>query len=72
MRTNEIVSAEKMRRKPIVALIGKCQDCGQPVIDGQDFRRSNNGIRHTLCFYDPAYAKRVRDLKSKWIGKADC
>jgi hypothetical protein len=65
MRTNEIISAEKMRRKPIIATLGKCKDCDQPVMDGQDFRRSINGIRHALCFYDPAYAKRMRELKSK-------
>jgi hypothetical protein len=33
-------------------------------MEGQDFRRLDNGIRHTLCFYEPAYAKRVRELKS--------
>ena len=61
---NEPITAEKMRRKPIVALLGKCKDCGQPVMHGQDFRRSDNGVRHTLCFYEPAYAKRVREFKS--------
>ncbi len=60
---NEPITAEKLRRKPIVALLGKCKDCGQPVMDGQDFSRSDDGIRHTLCFYEPAYAKRVRELK---------
>jgi hypothetical protein len=65
MRTNETIAAEKMRRKPIVALLGKCYACGQPIIEGHEFRRSENGIRHTLCFYEPAYAKRVRELKSK-------
>ena len=65
MRTNEIISAEEIRRKPIVALLGKCHACGQPIMEGQEFRRSDNGIRHTLCFYDPAYAKRVRELKQK-------
>ena len=65
MGTNETIAAEKMRRKPIVALLGKCHACGQPIIEGHEFRRSDNGIRHTLCFYDPAYAKGVRELKSK-------
>jgi hypothetical protein len=32
-------------------------------MDGQEFSRSDDGIRHTLCFYEPAYAKRVRELK---------
>jgi hypothetical protein len=65
MRTNETIAAEKMRRKPIVTILGKCHACGQPIIDGHEFRRSDNGIRHTLCFYEPAYAKRVRELKPK-------
>jgi hypothetical protein len=64
MRTNEIISAEEIRRKPIVASLGKCQD-GEPVIEGQEFRRSSDGIRHALCLYDPAYARRVRELRSK-------
>jgi hypothetical protein len=59
---NEPITAEKLRRKPIVASLGKCKDCGQPAMEGQDFRRLDNGIRHTLCFYEPAYAKRVREL----------
>ena len=71
MRTNETILAEKMRRKPIVALLGTCHDCGQPITEEQEFCRSNSGIRHTLCFYDPAYAKRVRELKTKWIDKVD-
>ena len=65
MGTNEIVSAAEIRRKPIVASLGKCQDCGEPVIEGQEFRRTSDGIRHALCLYDPAYAKRVRELRSK-------
>ena len=65
MRTNEIIAAEEIRRKPIVASLEKCQDCGEPVIEGQEFRRSSDGIRHALCLYDPAYAKRVRELRSK-------
>ena len=63
MRTEETMTAEKMRRKRIVAILGNCQDCGQPVIAGQGFLRSDNGIRHALSFYDPAYAKRARELK---------
>ena len=57
------IAAEKMRRKRIVTLFGNCQDCGQPVKAGQEFLQSDNGIQHALCFYDPAYAKRVRELR---------
>jgi len=63
MRTEETIAAEKIRRKPFVTLLGKCQDCGQPVLAGQEFCRTDDVIRHALCFYDPAYAKRVRELK---------
>jgi len=62
---SETIAAEKMRRKRIVAILGNCQDCGQPVIAGQEFLQSDNGIQHALCFYDPAYAKRVRELRRK-------
>ena len=62
---SETIAAEKMRRKPFVAILGKCHDCGQPVLEGHQFLRSDNGIRHARCFYDPAFAKRVRELKSK-------
>ena len=65
MRTEETMAAEKMRRKRIVAILGNCQDCGQPVIAGQEFLQSGNGIQHALCFYDPAYAKSVRELRRK-------
>ena len=65
MRTNETILAEKMRRKPIVALLGTCHDCGQPVTEGQRFFRSEDGIRHALCVFDPAFAKRVRELNLK-------
>ena len=65
MRTEETMAAEKIRRKPFVTLLGNCQDCGQPVIAGQEFLRSDNGIQHALCFYDPAYAKRVYELRSQ-------
>ena len=53
MRTEETMAAEKIRRN------------GQPVIAGQEFLRSDDGIQHALCFYDPAYAKRVRELRRK-------
>jgi hypothetical protein len=46
-------------------LPGTCQDCGQPVTEGQQFFRSDDGIRHALCLFDPAFAKRERELKSK-------
>ena len=63
MHTAETMMAEKIRRKPFVALFGKCESCGQPVLAGQEFCRSDDVIRHALCFYEPAYAKRVRELK---------
>jgi hypothetical protein len=63
MRTEETMTAEKMRRKSFVTVLGNCQKCGQPVKAGQGFIRSDNGIQHALCLYDPAYVKRV--LKSK-------
>ena len=63
MRTEETMTAEKIRRKPFVTILGNCQDCGQPVKAGQEFLQSANGIQHALCFYDPAYAKRVRELR---------
>jgi hypothetical protein len=62
---NEPITAEKMRKKKFVALLGTCQDCGQPVTEEQKFFRSDDGIRHALCFFDPAFAKRERELKSK-------
>ena len=65
MRTSETMIAEKIRRKPFVTLLGTCQDCGQPVVGGQEFLRDDHGIQHALCFYEPAYARRVRDLKPK-------
>jgi hypothetical protein len=34
-------------------------------IKGQEFLRSDDGIRHALCIFDPAFAKRVRELGSK-------
>ena len=62
---SETIAAEKMRRKPFVAILGTCQDCGEPVTERQEFLRSEDGIRHALCYYDPASAKRVRELRSK-------
>jgi hypothetical protein len=60
---SETIEAEKMRRKRFVTLLGNCQDCGQPVLAGQEFLRSDSSMQHALCFYDPAYAKRMRELK---------
>lgn len=65
MATTETMIAEKIRRKPFVQLLGTCPDCGQPVIAGQEFLRSDHGIQHALCFYEPDYAKRVREQKPK-------
>jgi len=64
MRTEETIAAEKIRRKPFVKPLGICQDCGQPVLAGQEFCRTHDGLfRHALCFYEPAYAKHVREHK---------
>lgn len=62
---NEPITAEKIRRKKIVAVLGQCLDCGQPVKEGQEFSRLDDGIRHKLCVFDPAFAKHIRELKSK-------
>lgn len=62
---NEPIAAEKMRHKKFVALLGQCHDCGQPVTEGQAFFRSDDGIRHALCVFDPAFAKRVSDDRLK-------
>ena len=59
---NEPITAEKMRKKKFVALLGTCADCGQPVTEAQEFIRSEGGIRHTLCIFDPAFAKQMREL----------
>jgi hypothetical protein len=40
-------------------------NCGQPVTEGQEFLRSDDGIRHALCVFDPAFAKHVRELELK-------
>lgn len=61
----EAITSEKMRRKRLVVLLGKCQDCGQPIMEGQEFLRSDNGIQHALCFYDPAFAKGVRETQTE-------
>jgi hypothetical protein len=62
---NEPVSAEKMRKKQFVATLGQCQECGHPVLEGQAFLRTESGIRHALCSFDPAFAKRERDGQVK-------
>lgn len=62
---NEPIIAEKIRRKRLVAVLGQCLDCGQSVKEGQEFSRLDDGIRHKLCLYEPAFAKHVRELKSK-------
>ena len=62
---NEPVAAEKIRKKKFIALLGQCLDCGQPVKEGQEFFRSEDGIRHALCVFDPAFAKHVLELKLK-------
>ena len=64
-KENEPVTAVIMRKKKFVALLGTCQDCGQPVTEGQEFLRLNDGIRHALCVFDPAFAKHVRELELK-------
>ncbi len=61
----ETMIAEKIRRKPFVQLLGTCQDCGQPVVAGQEFLRSEHGIQHALCFYEPEFAKRAREQRPK-------
>jgi hypothetical protein len=65
MRTEETMTAEKIRRERFVTSFGNCQDCGQPVLAGQEFHRSDDSIQHALCFYDPAFAKRMHELQSK-------
>ena len=62
---NEQIAAEKMRKKKFVTLLGTCLDCGQPVTEGQEFFRSEDGIRHALCIFDPAFAKRIREHRSE-------
>ena len=63
--STETMTAEKMRRKPIVQLVGTCHDCGQPVKAGQEFLRTDHGICHALCFYEPDFAKRTRESTPK-------
>ncbi len=62
---NEQISAERMRQKKFVAILGQCLDCGEPVIETQEFLRTEDGIRHALCFFDTAFAKHTREHKSK-------
>jgi hypothetical protein len=62
---NEPITAEKMRKRKFVVLLGTCLDCGRPVTEEQEFFRSDDGIRHALCLFDPAFAKHVRELGSK-------
>jgi hypothetical protein len=62
---NEPIAAEKIRKKKFVAILGTCSDCGQQVKEGQEFFRSDDGIRHALCLFDPAFAKHARELGSK-------
>ena len=62
---NEPIKAEKMRKKTFVAILGTYQDCGEPITDRQEFLRSDDGIRHALCVFDPVFAMHVRKLKSK-------
>ena len=62
---NEPIEAEKMRKRKFVATYGQCADCGQPILEGQEFFRTEDGIRHALCEFDPAFAKHVRELNLK-------
>ena len=62
---NEPITAEIMRKKKFVAILGQCLDCGEPVIETQEYLRTEDGIRHALCFFDSAFAKHVREHKSK-------
>jgi hypothetical protein len=62
---NEPVAAEKIRKKRFIALLGQCLDYGQPIKEGQESFRSEEGIRHALCVFDPAFAKHVRELELK-------
>jgi hypothetical protein len=62
---NEPVAAEKIRKKKFIAWLGQCLDCGQPIKEGQEYFRSEDGIRHALCVFDPAFAKHVRELELK-------
>ena len=65
MHTEDTMKAEKIRRKPFITVLGTCPSCGQPVIGGQEFLSADSGIQHALCFYEPAYAKRLREQKPK-------
>jgi hypothetical protein len=52
----------KCAKRNLSHLLGTCPDCGQPVTEAQEFIRSEDGIRHALCVFDPAFAKHVREL----------
>ena len=63
--STEAMDAEKMRRKRLVQLVGTCPKCGEPVKAGQEFLRTDSGVEHALCFYEPAYAMRTKDEARK-------
>jgi len=65
LMSTEAMDAEKMRRKRLVQLLGTCPECGQPVKAGQEFLRTEGGIQHALCFYEPDFAKRTKDAALK-------
>ena len=65
---NEPVAAKNIRKKRFIALLGQYLDCGQPIKEGQEFIRSEDGIRHALCVFVPAFAKHVQELKLKTGG----
>ncbi len=60
MDTQETMTAEKIRRRKVISVLGTCPDCGQPVKAGQEFLRTEKGVQHALCFYDPGHAQRMR------------
>jgi hypothetical protein len=62
MQVRETMTAETIRRKSLPTVLGVCADCGQPVTREQEHFRLVSGARHALCFYDPGYAQRVREL----------
>jgi len=61
MQMKDTMKAETLRRKRHIAILGKCPDCDQPVTDQQESISSRKGVRHVLCFYEPAYALRTRE-----------
>jgi hypothetical protein len=54
MRSNEIILAEEMRPKPIVALLGKCKDCAAEIL-------YIDHIRHQMT---------IADIGGFWPGMA--